>query len=209
MANLLSSIPDVTLQIWKQDRVLLPENDGHLGELSSGYVLVTASVGAGIPVIGLSVKGRDEYLVVKDVPAVEAYVEAAKQPKTDRNLARLREWLERPKEPNRPRVYGQKVGLEANPRTGEPFVTYPGNLLCLAEVVRRNGGVTNQVRIWRVSLVSQEGHFFVTVQRAYETACYTACWWTSYRTGHSSPGSTSIVKSSRPVPDSPTRTKLS
>lgn len=225
MANLLSSaVAGVQLTIWKEDQPLVPEEDGYLGKLSSGHVLITVEIGPDVPTVALAIAGRDEYRSIRAYPTLEEYLSMAQRPKVERNLAQLRRWeqsweesrrprprrkkkgkaednptteedvatsdlpsfptyleqartrleaaLSQPISREQPRVYGKNCQIQANPKSGEPFVTYPDNLLCIAEVIREDGRQTNRARVWRIAVVSQGGNFFVTLQQGYEAACY-------------------------------------
>lgn len=139
-------IPGVRLAVSYEGRCLVPEEDGFLGELSSGTLQLDVHVAPGQLVYGIRRGGDDSYDLQKD-QALNGSAGGAK-------------------------LYRARVGLEANWETLEPFVPYPNNLLLLAELVTDNGCLTNRVRIWRAAIVSQKERFFLTVQLGYDTTAH-------------------------------------
>lgn len=146
----MHAIPGVALSVLKQERPLIVEDDGFLGELASGYAVIEARIAPGAPCYGLLQQSKDSYTIQKDHAMLEG----------DRDGGKL---------------YRLKMVLEAG-ATGEPFVSYPNNMLCIAEYGydRDANVITDRVRLWKVAIVSQESKFFLTVQAAYDTTIFRA-----------------------------------
>ncbi|TSC61877.1 MAG: hypothetical protein G01um1014106_688, partial [Parcubacteria group bacterium Gr01-1014_106] len=146
----MPAIPNVALSVFKQDRPLAVEDDGFVGELASGYAIIKARVAPGAPCYALLQQDRDQYTIQKDYALVEDILGGTK-------------------------IYQLKVVLEAG-ETGEPFVSYPNNMLCFAEYGCDLDAniITDRIRLWKVALVSQCGKFFLTVQPAYDVTIFCA-----------------------------------
>jgi hypothetical protein len=165
-------IPGVKLAVYKQYRLLSPDkNDGHVGRLVSGHAIIEATVEPGALVFGLIRKAaNDNYELQKDLLHL---------PFKD-NLPWRNPWQEdwyrqmlvpRQLDPAS-KVYGLKMQLLYDHGNRENYVTYPNNMLLLAEFVREKGQLTNRLRIWRAALVSQFDQFFFNVQLGYDTTIH-------------------------------------
>lgn len=65
------------------------------------------------------------------------------------------------------KVFQAQIPIKTGKKGGVNHTEYPDNNLRLLEV-RRNG----QVALWEISLISQEGYFFLTTQKVYCDQCY-------------------------------------
>lgn len=172
----MQTIPGVSLTIYKQDRQLTPDDDGYLGKLYSGYVVLEARVAAGGPVIGLQQQSRDRYSPARDWMQL-AHVSPNPSP-----LIARRFWYQQGPAwyaavgrmlPAGMKVYRHKVALDANQANANSFVPYPNNLLALARYEHNGQGFTNRVSLWKYALISQhDDQYFVSVQKMYETTAH-------------------------------------
>lgn len=164
-----SPIAGVKLKVFKEDRVLRPESDGYLGELASGYIILEAEVEPGLPIYGFIRHGDDTYIPQKDWLNLPEGHE--KSPKAWRRG--LKDRMAGRKYPPGTKVYGVKMGLTGN-KQAVPFVGYPNNMLCLAQyALDQRDMVTDDVNIWKVAIVSQDGKFFLVVDLAYTVTART------------------------------------
>ncbi len=155
------TIPGIALAAYKQDRKLDVDKDGHLGQLCSGHIVLDATIPAGLAFFGFIRHGNDTYMLQKD------WVALPDQPKKPFQRE-MKHVVEARGLPLGTKVYGTKMPLEVSEDGQENFVSYPNNMLCLAELVMRRGSMTNLVNVWKVAVISQLGEFFLTVQKAYE-----------------------------------------
>lgn len=146
----MQTIPGVALSVFKQDRPLAVEDDGFVGELASGYAVIMTRVAPGASCYALLQQARDQYAIQKDHALSEDVTDGTK-------------------------LYRLKTVLEAG-ETGEPFVSYPNNMLCIAEYGYDPDAdvITDTIRLWKVAIVSQHGKFFLTVQPAYDVTIFRA-----------------------------------
>jgi len=170
------SIPGMFLRVYKQDRLLEPEEDGFLGKLYSGYVIIEARIAPSERIIGLQQQGRDLYSPARD------WMKLATVP-TDVSEITARKWWYRTgpqwyeevgsKLPAGTQVFRHKVELDGNQTNANSFVPYPNNLMAVARYERDGKGFTNSVRVWKIALVSQhDDQYFLSVQQVYETTAH-------------------------------------
>ncbi len=168
-----STIPGVTLEVYKQNRQLTPESDGYVGQLFSGSATILAVIDPSADkMIGLFRDGQDHYVRVwnwlTDVSQIPSPIVQEQQRKRQK-------FLEGHSFQEGSQVYGVNMPLRVFSYESPPINTvhYPENMLILARYVRGKGGcLTGGVQIWKVALVSQNGEFFLTVQQAYNTTAY-------------------------------------
>lgn len=158
------TIPGVTLEVYKQHRQLVPEPDGSVGQLYSGFAVILAVIDPSAdPTIGLFRDGSDHYILQKDWlnnPRTEAQQQAHKLYLTDRRFV------------SGTKVHGIKMPLRVDEEQAINTVHYPENMLVLAQYLRDGGRLTDRLHVWKVALVSQNGEFFLTVQQAYNTTAH-------------------------------------
>lgn len=158
-------IPGVSLDVYKQNRLIRPESDGYVGQFFSGFASVLAVIDpcadSSVLTIGVFRDGQDHYVLQKDWlnnPRTEAQQQAHKMYLASRSFA------------PETKVYGVKVPLRVSERNVQNTVHYPENMLMLAQYY--HAGHTNSspgyVLVWKIALVSQNGEFFLTVQEAYD-----------------------------------------
>lgn len=155
------TIPGIALAAYKQNRKLVIGEDGHLGQLRSGYCVLDATIAPGLPFFGFIRHGNDNYMLQRDWAALpekpkKRWQQEIKPIIAARNLS------------EGTKVYGVKMPLEVSSNGQESFVSYPNNMLCLAELVMAGGAMTNLVTVWKFAIISQSGEFFLTVQKAYD-----------------------------------------
>jgi len=155
------TIPGIEFAAYKEHRKLEIASDGHLGQLRSGYAVLEATVTAGLPYFGFIRHGDDSYILQKDWAALP---DQPKKPwqREVKHLVEARNLTAGTK------VYGVKMPLEVSASGQESFVSYPNNMLCLAECVMKDAVWTNLVNVWKIAIVSQFGEFFITAQKAYD-----------------------------------------
>ncbi len=160
-------IPGVTLEVFKQNRQLVPESDGYVGQLYSGQATILAVIDQDADVtVGIFRQGNDHYQKLWNwlvdpaqipAPTVQAQQQKRQEFLGDRNFV------------DGSSVYGVKIPLRVWNHNGHPVNTvhYPENMLALAQYKRDAGQLTGRVHVWEVALVSQNGEFFLTVHRHY------------------------------------------
>ncbi len=154
-------IPGVTLNVYKQGRLIDVAEDGSMGKLYSGHVVLDATVDPGVPCFGFIRQGSDECRLQRDWAAPG---EPKKPFQKEMQAAVAARGL-----PSGSKVYGIKMPVEASTDgQGESFVSYPNNMLCIAGLVLNGSSPTNLMNVWKVAVVSQGGNFFLTVQLAYD-----------------------------------------
>ncbi len=151
-------IPGVQLNVYRQGIRLDVAPQGGLGELCSGSVVLEATIPNGDRFFGMLRHGNDSYILQKDWANLperprKPWQEEVKRIVEARNL------------PPETKVFGVKMPVAVSEDGQESFVSYPNNMLCLAELVRRDDALTNLVNLWNIAIISQAGHFFLTVQR--------------------------------------------
>ena len=164
------SIPGVTLEVYKQDRLLTPESDGYVGKLYSGFATILAVINPDADkTIGFFRDGQDHYSQQKDWLMDP---NLCPTPIMKEKQAKRREFLVGRSFDTDAKAYGVKIPLHVYHHGGQPvnMVNYPENTLSLAQYVRQNKGLTSRVHVWEVALVSQYGEFFLTVHRHYNIA---------------------------------------
>lgn len=80
-----------------------------------------------------------------------------------KNISPKKDWSEKEGK----KVFQTKVPIKTGEKGGVNHTEYPNNNLRLLEV-HHNG----QVALWEISLISQEGYFFLTTQKVYCDQCY-------------------------------------
>lgn len=165
-------IPGVTLEVYKEDRLLAPEadgyvNDGYGNNLQSGSAIILAVVDSTADkTIGFFRDGQDHYIAQKDWLMSPDLCPA---PLMKEKQARRREFLAGRTFDADTKVYGVTMPLRVFSYERPPVNTvhYPENMLALAQYVRDARRLTGRVHVWEVALVSQNGKFFLTVHRHY------------------------------------------
>lgn len=79
-----------------------------------------------------------------------------------KNISPKKDWSEKEGE----KVFQTKIPIKTGEKGGVNHTEYPNNNLRLLEV-HHNG----QVALWEISLISQEGYFFLTTQTTYDAKC--------------------------------------
>lgn len=161
----LATIPGVTLEVYKQRRQLIPESDGYLGQLYSGFAVILAVIDPGAdPTVGLFRDGKDHYILQKDWlnnPRTEAQQQAHHMYLTDRSFV------------PETKVYGIKIPVRVDQRRTIAAVHYPENMFVLAQYERDHSEqLTGKVRVWKIAVISQGKDFFFTTQLTYDVTGY-------------------------------------
>ncbi len=167
----IPKIEGVKLQVYKQDRLLTPEDDGHVGQLFSGFATILAVIDPSADkTIGIFRDGQDHYTQQRELLSLPE-LRHGKFPPTPAQQF-MRKLLAEQSLDQDAKAYGVKIPLHVYPYQGKPInmVNYPENTLSLAQYVSENRGLTGRVQVWEVALVSQYGEFFLTVHRHYNIA---------------------------------------
>lgn len=163
----LPKIPGVSVEVFKQDRRLAPEEDGYVGELFSGHAALVAVVDPkASPTFGFLRKGDDTYTKTWDwlVPAEQIPVPRVQEQQRTRQALLVGRSFDADTQ-----IYGTRIELRTFKHGNRAFnvVNYPDNTIGLIQYVRDPSGLTGRVHVWEAALVSQYGHFFVTVHQHY------------------------------------------
>jgi len=168
------TIPGVTLQVRKEDRVMTPKDDGHVGQLFSGTATLLAIVDPGADhTIGILRQGDDNYQKIWNWLVDPATMDSC--PDAKEKQRQRQEFLVGEEFEEGTKIYGRKINLmagAAHDRRQINTVHYPENMLAIAQYVQSGDHLTGQVHVWEAALVSQHGEFFLTVHRHYHmSAC--------------------------------------
>lgn len=155
------TIPGIELAVFKEERKLPVGTHGQLGQMSSGHIILDATIPVGSRFSGFIRHGNDTYIAQRDWANLPEYPKKSFQQEMKKVVAAR-------SLPAGTKVYGVKMPLEVSDDGQENFTSYPNNMLCLAELVMDSGKLTNLVNVWKVAVVSQHGEFFLTVQKAYD-----------------------------------------
>lgn len=161
----LLQIPGVSLEVYKQGRRVVPEDDGYLGQLWSGSAAILAVIDhEAYPTMSIFRDGKDHYTKQRDW---------LNNPKTEVQRKGRDMFLANRTVVAGTQVYGVSMPLHVDEERSFNTVHYPENMLMLAQWGRdESGQLTGEAMVWKVALVSQNGVFFVTVQKAYDVRAY-------------------------------------
>jgi hypothetical protein len=170
----VSRIPGITVEVYHEEDLLVPEADGYIGDLASGSVTVLAEVADDADwTVAFTRTGDDFFPPQKDwnrnpddVPGLkeEGYEQAYQKQK------RRFEFLSNRDKDSDGVVFGGRFGLDIFAYDGPLLnkVSYPVNTLCLGQYVRLGGRLTGHVHVWELAVISQGRQFFLTVQRRHD-----------------------------------------
>lgn len=168
------TIPGVRLEVYKQQRLLTPEVDGYVGRLFSGFAVILAVVDASVQkTICIFRDGQDQYVLQKDLMTIPPLRYGRFPPKPAQQF--LMNLLAGRSFELSTQVYGLRIPLQVDEDRSVNRVSYPENMLMLAQYCcgdRSNLTDPDRVRVWKVALVSQLGEFFLTVKEAYNVTVF-------------------------------------
>lgn len=178
-------ISGTTIEVFHSNRQLPIAVDGYVGQMMSGNATIQVIVPPTVSVFGVTKQvitkeeGRDDvYTRSHDMLNLPADLpkpdqnwyrrdkrrKGAKNPKlpTGRRFPHLwrEDWINTMLQPRQfppgTKVFSRRINIEFNATDGKAFVGNPDNELYLVELVRNGqGGPTNQMRVWRLSLSAQ------------------------------------------------------
>jgi hypothetical protein len=166
--------------VYHLDRKLdVDTEDGFVGQLFSGYVVLEALCAPKRPTAGILRFGDDTYHPMQDWfeykgprPGTRAYMPWHDEIKE--RAARCRQAA-----PTGSSLYGLKMQIEPASHDSYPRVSYPNNMLMIAQADQVAGVESGLVKVWKVAVVAQPdesaigaaSNFFLTAQLVYEVQC--------------------------------------